>query len=70
MNTFRISMYGIIVASFVLVSSGCYEWNRSGDYGGYDRVGSSYDRNDRRWDGDPYRGGGYSRPDRRDSNWK
>ena len=44
-------MYGIIVASFVLVSSGCYEWNRSGDYGGYDRVGSSYDRNDRRWDG-------------------
>jgi len=54
MNTFRIIMYGIMVAGFVLVSSGCYEWNRSGDYGGYDRVGSSYDRNDRRWDGDPY----------------
>lgn len=70
MNTFRIIMSGIMVAGFVLVSSGCYEWNRSGDYGGYDRVGSSYDRNDRRWDGDPYRGEGYFRPDRRDSNWK
>jgi len=57
MNTFRMVMSGIMVAGFVLVSSGCYEWNRSGDYGGYDRVGSSYDRNDRRWDGDPYRGG-------------
>ena len=50
MNTFRMITYGIMVASFVLVSSGCYEWNRRGDYSGYDRVGSSYDRNDRRWD--------------------
>jgi len=33
-------MYGIIVASFVLVSSGCYEWNRRGDHGAYDRVGT------------------------------
>jgi hypothetical protein len=70
MNTFRMITYGIMVASFVLVSSGCYEWNRRGDYSGYDRVGSSYDRNDRRWDGDRYRGGGYSRPDRRDSDWE
>lgn len=70
MNTFRIVLYGIMVASFVLVSSGCYEWNRRGDYGAYDRVGSSYDRNDHRWDGDPYRGGGYLRSDRRDSDWK
>ena len=45
MNTLRMAMYGIMVASFVLVSSGCYEWNRRGDYGAYD---SSYDRNDRR----------------------
>jgi hypothetical protein len=48
MNTLRMAMYGIMVASFVLVSSGCYEWNRRGDYGAYDRVGRSYDRNDRR----------------------
>jgi len=68
MNTFRIVMYGIMVASFVL--GGCYEWNRRGDYGAYDRVGSSYDRNDRRWDGDLYRSGDYSRTDRRDSDWK
>jgi hypothetical protein len=47
-NNLRIIMYGIIVASFVLVSSGCYEWNQRGDYSGYDRVSSSYDRNDRR----------------------
>lgn len=40
MNTLRMVMYGIMVASFVLVSSGCYEWNRRGDYGAYDRVGS------------------------------
>ena len=65
MNTLRMVMYGIMVASFVL--GGCYEWNRRGDYGAYD---SSYDRNDRRWEGDPYRGGGYLRPDRRDSDWK
>ena len=70
MNTFRIIMYGIMVAGFVLVASGCYEWNRRGDYSSYDRVSSSYDRNDRRWDGDPYRGGGYSRSDRRDSDWQ
>ena len=70
MNTFRIIMYGIMVAGFVLVSSGCYEWNRRGDYSSYDRVSSSYDRNDRRWDGDPYRGEGYSRSDRRDSDWQ
>jgi hypothetical protein len=66
MNTFRMVMYGIVAASFVLVSSGCYEWNRRGDYSGYDRVGSSYDRNDRRWDGAPY----YSRPDRRAWEWE
>jgi len=70
MNTFRIIMYGIMVAGFVLVASGCYEWNRRGDYSSYDRVSSSYDRNDRRWDGDPYRGEGYSRSDRRDSDWQ
>ena len=70
MNTIRIIVYGIMVAGFVLVSSGCYEWNRRGDYSSYDRVGSSYDRNDRRWDGDPYRGEGYSRSDRRDSDWQ
>ncbi len=70
MNTFGMAMYGIVAASFVLASSGCYEWNRRGDYSGYDRVGSSYDKNDRRWDGDPYRGAGYSRPDRRDSDWE
>ena len=68
MNTFRMVMYGIVAAGFVLVSSGCYEWNRRGDYSGYDRVGSSYDRNDRRWDGAPYRG--YSRPDRRAWEWE
>jgi len=70
MNTLRIIMYGIMVAGFVLVASGCYEWNRRGDYSSYDRVSSSYDRNDRRWDGDPYRGEGYSRSDRRDSDWQ
>ena len=70
MNTFRMVMYGIVAAGFVLVSSGCYEWNRRGDYSGYDRVGSSYDRNDRRWDGAPYRDPGYSRPDRRAWEWE
>jgi hypothetical protein len=70
MNTFKMVMYGIVVVSFVLASSGCYEWNQRGDYGGYDRVGSSYDRNDRRWDGDPYPDRRYSRPDRRDSEWE
>jgi hypothetical protein len=70
MNTLRMVMYGIVAASFVLVSSGCYEWNRRGDYSAYDRVGSSYDRNDRRGDGDSYRDRGYARPDRRNSEWE
>lgn len=48
---FRMVMCGIVAAGFLLASSGCYEWNHRGDYSGYDRVGSSYDRNDRRWDG-------------------
>ena len=68
-NAFRMVVYGIVAASFVLVSSGCHEWNHHGDHRGYDRDGSSYDRNDRRWDGD-YRDRRYSRPDRRDSEWE
>ena len=68
MNTFRMIVYGIMVASFVLVSSGCHDWDRRDDYSGYDR-GGSYDRNDRRWDGDAHRDGGYSRPDRRGWDW-
>lgn len=70
MNTFRMVMYGIVVASFVLVSSGCYGWNRRGDYGGYNRDGSSYDRNDGRGDRDTYRDRRYSRPDGRDWQWE
>lgn len=68
MNAFRMVMYGITTASVMLASSGCYEWNRRADYGGYDRDGSSYERNDRRGDGDSYRDRGYARPDRRDSD--
>ena len=70
MNAFRMVVCGIVAASFVLASGGCNEWNRRGDYRGYDRAGSSYDRNDRRWDGDSYRDRRYSRPDRRDSEWE
>ena len=70
MNAFRIVMFGIVAASFVLGSSGCHEFNHHSDYRGYDRDGSSYDRNDRRWDGDTYRDRRYSRPDRRDSEWE
>jgi len=69
MNRFEMTLCGIVAASFMLVSSGCYEWNRRGDYSGYDRAGSSYDRNDRRWDGDPYRDRDYTRPDRKSSDW-
>ena len=71
MNMFKMAMYGIVAVGFVLASSGCNEWNRHGDYRGYDRDrdGISYDRNDRRWDGDTYRDRRYSRPDRRDWNW-
>jgi hypothetical protein len=70
MNAFRMFVYGIVAASFALVSSGCNQWNRRGDYGGYYRDGSSYDRNDRRWDGDYYRNRGYSRSDRRNWEWE
>jgi len=69
MNMFKMAMYGIVAVGFVLASSGCNEWNRRGDYRGYDRDGISYDRNDRRWDGDTYRDRRYSRPYRRDWDW-
>ena len=68
MNTFRMTMYGIVAAS-VLVSSGCHESNRHSDNDGYYRNNSRYERNDRRWDEDSYRDRRYSRSDRRDWNW-
>ena len=70
MHTFRMVIYAVVAAGLMLASSGCQEWNRRGDYRGYDRDGSSYDRNDRGWDRDTYRDRGYSRPDRRDSDWE
>jgi hypothetical protein len=69
MNAFRMVVYGIVAAGFVLASSGCNEWNRRDDYSRYHRDGSRYDRYDRRWDGDTYRDRRYSRPDRRDWAW-
>jgi hypothetical protein len=67
MNAFRMVMYGIVAAGLMLASSGCHEWHRHGDHDGYDRDRSSYDRNDRRWDGVAYRDRRYARPDRRES---
>jgi hypothetical protein len=70
MNKFRVVIYGIVVGGILAVASGCYEWNRGGDYSGYDRVGRSYERNDRRWDGDPFRDRGYARRDRKGWEWE
>ena len=70
MNTFKLVLCGIVAAGIMLASSGCSEWNRRGDYRGAERDWGSYDRNDRRWDGDAYRDRRYSRPDRRDWEWE
>ena len=66
MNKFRITMFSIAAAAFMVALSGCHDWNRNDDHRGYDRDGSYNDRNDGRWNRNNYRDRNYSWPDRRD----
>lgn len=68
MKTWAVTLYGIVAAGALLVSSGCHEWNRHGDRDGYYRDGGRYERRDR-WGNEDYRDRRYSWPDRRDRDW-
>jgi hypothetical protein len=72
MTKFTLVVYGAVVLSVVLASTGCHEWNHRGydsDYGRAERYDREGDRDgDRDRDRDDNRNGGDSRRDRNDSD--
>jgi len=76
MTKFTIVVFGTLMLSVVLASSGCHEWNQhgyAGDYGRAERSDRGRDRDgdrekDRDRDRDDNRNTGDSRRDRNDSD--